>query len=335
MRFVMYCRQAGVVSLALAVASMMLLPDGFIWFVLAVYLAIIVWGSDVVFREVRRFGLFAQLVAALPFAFAAVWFSSQFVWLRLPLNIWSRNPDADYPADTVIAGIKWSQKFADLRVTISNDSEYDYMDLNLVLKPKEPVLEAAQVSAVPDVSITRENPVQSFEVQELDNAARKRWELPAVWFASTGGFRIRCAKLPAHSNIEIVMALVDFNEARMKQAGDANYVAGPWKIGDDRYWWRLKDFIPTEDFFNARPLPDSVRAIGQFVAFHRRKHTTQTISVSRPFPEVIKHLGKPCCQPKDQASGEVIEVGGAVFAILVLSAPVVVLVLRLFGWTVS
>jgi hypothetical protein len=49
--------------------------------------------------------------------------------------------DVDYPPGEVENGIQWSPKFTDLQISISNTTGYDYSQLDLLIKPKEPVIE--------------------------------------------------------------------------------------------------------------------------------------------------------------------------------------------------
>lgn len=336
MRFVKYCRQASVVSLLLTVAGIMLLPDGFIWFVLAAYLAIIVWGCDVVLQEVRELGLLAQILATVPFVVALAWFSARFVWVRLPLDMLSRNLDADYPDGTVIGGIQWNQKYADLRVTLSNGTDYDYTDLNLLLKPKEPITDAAQVvTDLPGVSIVRESE-KSFELKHLRPSTHQVWEVPTALFASTGGYRVTCDRLPAGEQIEIVLASVSINQPRIDH--DAGYVGGPFPYAPkghpkdvSEYWYRWTDRPLPDDVFEKRPRPRSVTISGQYVAFHRREYVSQTLSVSSVSPDVINQLieGKrPRAEPSKSENPVAIMFAAVFFAVLVLLAPLAVFVLR-------
>jgi hypothetical protein len=335
MRIVRYFRQAGFVSLALTVASMMLLPDGFIWFVLAVYLAVIVWGCDVVFGEMRDFGLPARLLASLPFLIVAVWFSFQFVFLRLPLDIGSRNPDADYPDNTAIAGINWNRKFADLRVTISNDTEYDYTNLNLLLKPKEPVVYVAQVTTLPGVSILRESDVKSTDLFLVNPSTQERQRIPNEWFASTGGFRVECDRLPPHEHIEIVLATVTINQSRVDK--DPGYVGGPFTFTpkghpEDAvgFWYRWTDRPLPDDIFGDKPKPESIKIAGQYTAFHRRSYVSEDSRVMTYFFK----FGMNCCahSPSNEDANAlvVMKIWAAVLCLSVFAAPISLCLIKVF-----
>jgi hypothetical protein len=68
------------------------------------------------------------------------------LFAQAPLKIKALSNDAEYPPGTKIAGIEWRQKFSELRITIANLTNYDYQDIDLVMRPDEPVVAIGQDS---------------------------------------------------------------------------------------------------------------------------------------------------------------------------------------------
>ncbi len=167
-RLVLYLRAAGVLSSAFSAATLMLLPDAFLYFIILVYAAILLWGADL-FYELRGHGRAYQVPPLVVGSAFLVLFSLQFVLPKLHLTEFAWSTNGAYHAGMTVNGILWRSKFSDLHVTISNDSDYDY----------------AQVSLLTGI----------------------RTDIPVDWFASTGGFRVRADALPAHSHIEMLFAL--------------------------------------------------------------------------------------------------------------------------------
>jgi len=113
---------------------------------------------------------------------------------------------AQYPAGTKIAGILWSLRFVDLRVTILNPSTSDYADVDLTLRPDEPVAEIAQVTNVPDVSFLAGTDL-TMRQEFQEGATGKRIVNPLTLILSSGGYRLRCKSLPRKGRLEILLAI--------------------------------------------------------------------------------------------------------------------------------
>lgn len=122
------------------------------------------------------------------------------------LGLLATTSNAEYPVGTTLGGIPWSLRFVELRVNIQNPSAFDYEDVDLKLRPDEPVAGIGQITGLPDVFFTAD--ADTTMRQELvEGATGRRLVNPLVLIASDGGYRIRCKLLPPQSRLEILFAI--------------------------------------------------------------------------------------------------------------------------------
>jgi hypothetical protein len=196
--------------------------------------------------------------------------------------------DIDYPSGFVENGIEWSPKYTDVEVSLANSTQYDYSQLDLLIKPQEPVLAASLLATSLTASISRqEDPLYSMHLQLYRRSTKQRFDIPTVFWASTAGFRLRVDTFPANSHINVVLAIADIDETKTQ---NSDYYPGPWTIGKDKFWFRWENHPITDDLFKARPEPQSVTISGSYVAFYRRKHVGENLTVEKPWANVIKNL---------------------------------------------
>jgi hypothetical protein len=273
-----YLRAAGILSSLLSAVSLVLLPYAFRYFVVLVYATIAIWVADAFF-ELRDYGVVYRLIPMVVGLQIVLIFSIQFAFTKLSLgqNAWST--DGAYRVGTVVNGIPWSSKFNDIHLTLPNPSDYDYTDLDLIVTPAQPVVAAPMVMNEPVCSVTREMfPVTSFNLQLWHHETGTREDIPIDWFLSTGGHRVRCALLPAHSNIEVLLVLANINQQTLN--ANPNYLAGPWGVGKAQYWFRWQTFPMSDNLFDQRPGVSTVTIMGKYIAFFRRKTVDNSISVA-------------------------------------------------------
>lgn len=278
-RAVRYFHRAGAFSAVASGMSLLLLPDAYPYFVFFACAAILLWAADA-FVELREYRYRYRLVPVVVGVAAILVFSKQFIFVPLPLSesVWSTG--GAYQPGSIVNGIPWSSKFRDIHVTIANDSEYDYTQLTFLLRPKHSVIAASLVTTLAKVSVSRENPMTSFDLQLWHRQTGVRTDIPVDWVASTGGFRIRADVLPSHSHIEVLLAVADINQKKVKTAGD--YLSGPWGFGrNGQFWFRWQGFTLTDDFFLHSP-SDVVKIKGTYTAFYRHKRVFDKLPVPEP-----------------------------------------------------
>ena len=81
-----------------------------------------------------------------------IWFTLAVVFVAAPLRINAVCHSSHYPSGTELDGIKWQPYFSDLRFIVSNDSDADYEDLDIELKPDMAVADIKQEDDTPNVS---------------------------------------------------------------------------------------------------------------------------------------------------------------------------------------
>ena len=151
------------------------------------------------------------------------------LWTPLtPVGLFARTSSAKQPNGAVIGNIPWSDKYREVRVTITNNSNRNVEAIDLVVRPDQPVAAVAQVTNISDVSFTPNDP-PVVEMQELETADR-RTVMPTIPLATLRGYRVRCDALPRRSRLELVMAAVTINETGDGSGADkvlrVNYNSG-------------------------------------------------------------------------------------------------------------
>ena len=112
---------------------------------------------------------------------------------------------SDYPPETVLAGIKWSNSFSELTLAITNPGPDLIEDVDLTLRPDRAVVEIAQKTDVPSVS-SRPKADITFR-QEVVEASGKRRANPLVLIGTTSGISLGCPALRPRQRIELLMAI--------------------------------------------------------------------------------------------------------------------------------
>ena len=128
------------------------------------------------------------------------------------LKLFARTSDADYPKGATIGGILWSPRFAELRISIVNSINADYHDVDIVLRPDEPIAAIAQTTNVPNVVLSTARDIDVYP-EFFEGATGQRRAIPLVLIASTSGYRIRCPVLHRKSRIEIILATAQVEDA--------------------------------------------------------------------------------------------------------------------------
>jgi hypothetical protein len=286
-RIITYLRSTGAISIILSLGALLMLgPDGFPYCATLMYAAVVIWTADVLL-ETRESSRYAKTTIVIGAVIVIAVISWRFVFVRLPVGMVAYSSDVDYPPGEVENGIQWSPKFTDLQVSISNVTGYDYSQMDLLIRPKEPVIAMALLPESVPASIIRQTSVTNFDLQLYRPSTNQRFAIPSMCWASTGGFRLHVDSLPSQTHITVVLALANIDESK---TGNSDYYMGPWKAGEDKFWYRWENHPITDDLFRSRPEPKVVSITGSYVAFYRRKRVNETLSVMSPMNNVVNQF---------------------------------------------
>jgi hypothetical protein len=220
-------------------------------------------------------------------------FSWGIVFVKAPLGIAAWVTDAEYPPDSrKIAGIVWRPEFTELQVWISNSSDRNYEDVDLVIRPTSAIAAIAQLTAVPNVSFEDKNGF-GVRLMDVNPTAGTKSEIPLVLLATDTGYRMRCQHLSAGTSIKIVAALSDikWNPPAQRshlpieeQAREKDYIVR-FKFDDFSTYWLGH---PDGDVYAPRPTSSEwVKVEGNYDAAQRRRSISQKIEVAGNL--TIKH----------------------------------------------
>ena len=156
----------------------------------------------------------------------------------------------------------------------------DYENLDLILRPDEPVAGIGQLTYLPEVSF--ENPAGLSLHQELIETAKRYATPPLSIIATNNGYRMRCARLPKDRHIDVVMAIVSIasNPDPNINAFDSRWVLA-FNFGNGRTSWLGYSNRP-ETVFGPRPVPKSIQIDGEYTTGPRKRYVSQRLEIRDP-----------------------------------------------------
>jgi len=215
---------------------------------------------------------------------------------------WINVSDAEYPSGTTLAGIRWSNRFTELRVVFSNDTSTDFHDLDFTLIPDQPIAAIGQITTLLDVSFSAAvDPVFRQELRE--GATGRRIANPLVLIASSGGYRVRCSLLPRKARLEILIAIarvIDFPNAGPKVAlpdggifgrtyalrlAQENGVGHWYGHGTDADGTRIEEVYKQD-----RVIPKTVKIDGHYMIGDAEQSVSKQIEVKDLVGDALKNI---------------------------------------------
>jgi hypothetical protein len=91
-------------------------------------------------------------------------------------------------------------KYVELQIFIDNPTRFEYEELNLLVRPDKPVIAVAQMSEYPK-TIFQDAKDNRIHLEDIALATGEGKAVPLILIATDSGYRVRCERLPAHSNI--------------------------------------------------------------------------------------------------------------------------------------
>lgn len=195
----------------------------------------------------------------------------------------------EQPSKNTIAKIPWNSHFTDLRVSVTNPSDDDYHDVDLVVQPdrwnyKAAILDensGCLVSSVGGNAVlvvpsskggaTRVTAHYVGENFQAEDDAGDVFEP----FITEGGGRLRCAKLPAHFTVQLVFALASIDRNLASKASAPLNKPGEWSFS-------VTELLPI-DMFNLleeRPSTSEVMIRGKYARGMKRFSIARTVRVT-------------------------------------------------------
>jgi hypothetical protein len=282
---VKWLRTAGIAS-GLFGFGALVLADIFWPGVICIYLSFAALAIDVWFEPEFRDKWIWKLSLWAVIAIAAGGFSWKIVFYDAPLPASAFMVDAEYPNGTEIAGITFRPEFTELDVDLSNPTDKVYEDLDIVLRPTDPVAAIAQKSSFSDVVIEDKNEMAIHLMDvKWDQSGSSSKAIPIVLLATDSGYRMRCSHFPAHSTIKVVVALADIKWNPKPQGdtrpldqvvNDPDYIIRVKNDDFSSYWMGHKG----ADVYTPRPTStDWLKVEGTYVAVHRKRTISQKVQI--------------------------------------------------------
>jgi len=202
------------------------------------------------------------------------------------------NSSSDYAA--VVGDVPWQPEFTYLRVTLDNDTDFDFTDMDFTLEPNVPIMAISQISAVPGVAfhgdgtkevVTIGSPKWKEQTISLHQPTiystdpdGKRTELPARQLEASQ-YRIVCDKLSKHSSLDLAIAVARIDRARSSQA------IVYWVNEDPKrdHPELTSAFIPTGSSYPVvyiKERPSQVRIVGEYTAHFRPRTFNVSVYVT-------------------------------------------------------
>jgi hypothetical protein len=260
----------------------LLLTDWF-WLAIAlVYAGFVILAFDLWFEPELRTRLKWRIAGLFAIASLCMAFSDGVVFVSAPLEASGLWNNGVFPDNTVADGITWKPQFTELIIVLTNPTDRVYRDIDLVIRPTEPVAAIAQISQLSDVSL--EDKYGSIaHVYDLDPTGVAKI-IPLSVLATDAGYRVRCGRLPEHANLRLALALVDLKwdphpkiSDPVEAARRSDYVLRIKKEDFSTYWLGH----PDGDVYVKDPsIPVWFKMEGQYFAAFRTRIVSQRVNIS-------------------------------------------------------
>ena len=275
-----WVRAAGIAAEVFGWAALMV-ADYFWTGVTLIYLGFLLLILDLWFDPELSKKIISKFAVSFALLVAATFFTRAVVLADAPLEVTAIPTNADYPPDTKIAGINFRPEFTELQVIINNPTGRNYTDLNVVIRPSEPVAFITQSTNVPNVTFEDKN---GFSVRMMAATSSAAKAIPLSLLATDAGYRVRCPSLPAHSHITVEMALGDIKFGidsdriaklpLVDQPNDKNFILRVKFDDFSTYWMGHQD---GDVYITVRPKPQFVTIEGDYTAIWRNRSFSQKL----------------------------------------------------------
>jgi hypothetical protein len=204
-----------------------------------------------------------------------------------PVKFKSFETNIDYTGANAPAGITWNPFFTELDFIVTNPTDENYDNVDLLVRPDFPIAKIAQMSNLQGVSFEDRYGVNMrAKIEEIG----KQSPVPVEFLATDAGYKVHCGSIPPNSSLSLVMAIVDFKKALppdpskpvvIPSGEDLSHFTIPVTIknndGTFTYWFGRVN----ERRYLPKPTPTKVYVEISYTANHCRKHKTLEQPVDR------------------------------------------------------
>jgi hypothetical protein len=249
----------------------------------AIYFGLTVLFLEVAFEPwiVKRASLPVHIGLMAVCLFLFDWFTIGFVAAPAPIKFTSFETDIDYTGRDAPSGISWAPFFTELDFLVTNPSDGNYDDVDLILRPDFAVAKIAQASNLRDVSFEDRYGVNMrATIEEIG----KQSPIPMEFLATDAGYKVHCASIPPNSSLSLIMAIVDFKKAAPQDptkpvvippGADLSNFSVPMTIKNDEgtftYWFGSSK---NKTGYTPRPTPKKIHVVISYTVNHCRKDKT-------------------------------------------------------------
>jgi hypothetical protein len=221
-------------------------------------------------------------------------FSAKVVFVSAPINFNSLASKSDYALAANLGGITWRSVFIELDLIVTNPTDGNYDNAELLVRPDYPIAAIAQLSNLSDVSF-EDNLGVTNRVTIEDLSAKVG--APMVFLATDAGYKVHCGRIPPNNSLRIVMAVVDIKKSQASDPNKPFTVPSNVSIDDffmvqtfdtkgdkSTYWYgspkNLSAYAP-----GAKPHKITVR--GFYTASNRKRNINQDLIVNSMTRELV------------------------------------------------
>lgn len=131
------------------------------------------------------------------------------IFAKAPILLGAISDPGNYRPGTNVGGINWQAQYSDLRITLTNPIGYDYRDVDLSIYTDKHA-QISQITEIPSVSFFPQNTVPFVKLSD-----DPKGDFPITpqrgMMQSSQIYRVLIDKLPKHSSVQLVLAIVNLN----------------------------------------------------------------------------------------------------------------------------
>ena len=261
------------------------------WGLFIVYFGFLLCFAECIWEPLLLSRSYALQVILMSVLFVVVGiFTIEVAIVRAPLVFSTLGSRIDYSlpnSPTAPGGIPWRPFYTELDVTATNPTDENYDNVDLFLRPDSSVAALAELTNLPGVSFQNK---QGMEMRLTAEVLGTNEKTNGTFLATNDGYKVHCPRIPPHSSLAMVMAIVAIKRSApmMKMGAPIQIpntastddlfvdIVTTSKDGTFHYWYgsprNTAIYLP-----NPKPLKVLVSAL--YTAANHRRGTTEDVTV--------------------------------------------------------